>query len=140
MSSLNNLKMRNNEKLKSKKYLSMDELSQIISNYENFVKNCSLIKYKENEFNENDNKGMLVIQKYYFIILKMQDNDEKAEQIDKIIINFIDKVELKKKNFINIDFIDAEKKKFNLYVKFNLEQDAKKLLNEINKIKAMKSN
>ena len=140
MSSLNNLKMRNNEKLKSKKYLSMDELSQIISNYENFVKNCLLIKYKENEFNENDNKGMLVIQKYYFIILKMQDNDEKAEQIDKIIINFIDKVELKKKNFINIDFIDAEKKKFNLYVKFNLEQDAKKLLNEINKIKAMKSN
>ena len=140
MSSLNNIKMRNSEKLKSKKYLSMEELSQIISNYENFVKNCTLIKYKENEFNENDNKGMLVIQKYYFIILKIQDNDEKAEQIDKIIINFIDKVELKKKNYINIDFIDAEKKKFNLYVKFDLEQDAKKLLNEINKIKTMKSN
>ena len=96
------------------------------------MKYCSLIKYRETEFNENDNQGILIIQKYYLIIIKMQDN-EKAEQIGKIILNCIDKAEIKKKNNINIEFIDNDKKKYNLEAKFGSEQDARKFLNEINK-------
>ena len=60
-------------------------------------------------------------------------DSEKAEQIDKIILNFIDKAEIKKKNNINIVFIDNNKKKYNLEAKFGSEQDARKILNEINK-------
>ena len=122
----------NNKKMGNKKYLNIDEINQLIYNYENFVKYCSLIKYRETEFNENDNQGILIIQKYYLIIIKMQDN-EKAEQIDKIILNCIDKAEIKKKNNINIEFIDNDKKKYNLEAKFGSEQDARKFLNEINK-------
>ena len=112
----------------------MDGLSQLINNYENFVKYCSLIKYRNIEYEENDNQGMLVIQKYFLLIIKVQGN-EKAEQIDKIMINFIENVEIKKKNYVLIDFVDNEKEKFSLYVRFSLEQDAKKFSNEINKVK-----
>ena len=49
-----------------------------------------------------------------------------AEQIDKILINYVDKVEIKKKNNLIIEFIDKNKEKYDLYVKFNLEEDAKK--------------
>jgi len=122
----------NNKKMANKKYLNIEEINQLIYNYENFVKYCSLIKYRETEFNENDNQGILIIQKYYLIIIKMKDS-EKAEQIDKIILNFIDKAEIKKKNNINIVFIDNNKKKYNLEAKFGSEQDARKILNEINK-------
>ena len=129
-----NLRQKNSDNIKIKKYLNMDAISQIINNYENFVKYCSIIKYRDNEYNENEIQGILVIQKYYLIIIKIHDND-KAEQIDKVILSFIDKAEIRKKNYINIDFIDNENEKFSLYVKFQLEQDAKKFLNEINKTK-----
>ena len=110
----------------------MDGISDLINNFENFVKYCSLIKYRETDFNENDNQGMLIIQKYYLLILKFI-NNEKVEQIDKLNLNFIQKAEIKRKNNINMDIIDDNEKKFNLYVKFGVEQDAKKFLNEINK-------
>ena len=129
-----NLRQKNSDNIKIKKYLNMDAISQIINNYENFVKYCSIIKYRDNEYNENEIQGILVIQKYYLIIIKIHDND-KAEQIDKVFLSFIDKAEIRKKNYINIDFIDNENEKFSLYVKFQLEQDAKKFLNEINKTK-----
>ena len=51
------------------------------------------------------------------------------------MINFIENVEIKKKNYVLIDFVDNEKEKFSLYVRFSLEQDAKKFSNEINKVK-----
>ena len=127
----------NSGNLKDKKYLNMDRLSQLINNYENFVKYCTLIKYKDNEFKENDNQGVLVIQKCYLLILKIL-NNEKGEQIDKTMLTFIENTEIKKKCYINIDFIGNEKQKFSLYVKFGSEQDAKKFLNEINKAKKLK--
>ena len=55
-----------------------------------------------------------------------------TEQIDKILINYVDKVEIKKKNNLIIEFIDKNKEKFDLNVKFNLEEDAKRILCEIN--------
>ena len=134
ISSFQTKQKRNSGKLKNRKYFNMDELSQLINNYENFVKYCSLIKYRNIEYKENDNQGMLVIQKYFLLIIKVQDN-EKAEQIDKIMINFIENVEIKKKNYVLIDFVDNEKEKFSLYIRFGLEQDAKKFYNEINKVK-----
>ena len=134
ISSFHSKQKRNNENLKNRKYFNMDGLSQLINNYENFVKYCSLIKYRNIEYEENDNQGMLVIQKYFLLIIKVQGN-EKAEQIDKIMINFIENVEIKKKNYVLIDFVDNEKEKFSLYIRFGLEQDAKKFYNEINKVK-----
>ena len=134
---INEFQKRNSGKIKDKKYLDMDRISQLINNYENFVKYCNLIKYKDKEFKENDNQGLLVIQKYDLLILKINCN-EKGEQIDKIMLTFFEKAELKKKNFVNVDFVDNEKEKFSLYVKFALEQDAKKFLNEINKAKKLK--
>ena len=134
---INTFQKRNSGKLKDKKYLNMDALSQLINNYENVVKYCTLIKYKDNEYNEKDNQGMLVIQKFYLLILKIY-NNEKGEQIDKIMLTFIENAEIKKKNYINIDFVDNEKKKFSLNIKFGLEQDAKKFLYEINKAKKLK--
>ena len=124
--------LRSIQKPKNKKYYTMDGISDLINNFENFVKYCSLIKYRETDFNENDNQGMLIIQKYYLLILKFI-NNEKVEQIDKLNLNFIQKAEIKRKNNINMDIIDDNEKKFNLYVKFGVEQDAKKFLNEINK-------
>ena len=132
ISSINNNHKRFSE-TKSKKCYTMEGISQLINNYENFVKYCSLVKYRKNRYDENNSQGVLVMQKYYLLILKMQDN-EKAEQIDKIILNFVEKAEIKKKNHLIIDFIDNEKKKFSLEVKFGLEQDAKKFLSEINKV------
>ena len=134
ISSFQTKQKRNSGKLKNRKFFNMDELSQLINNYENFVKYCSLIKYRNIEYKENDNQGMLVIQKYFLLIIKVQDN-EKAEQIDKIMINLIENVEIKKKNYVLIDFVDNEKEKFSLYIRFGLEQDAKKFYNEINKVK-----
>ena len=133
-SSINFNTKRSADNLNHKKYISMDALSDLISNDENFVKYCSLLKYGNNEYNEDDNQGILIIKKYFLIIIKMQGN-EKAEQVDKIIITFIEKAEIKKKNYLNIDFIDNDKNKFSLYVKFELEQDAKKFLIELNKAK-----
>ena len=134
---INEFQKRNSGKIKDKKYLDTDRISQLINNYENFVKYCNLIKYKDKEFKENDNQGLLVIQKYDLLILKINCN-EKGEQIDKIMLTFFEKAELKKKNYVNVDFVDNEKEKFSLYVKFGLEQDAKKFLNEINKAKKLK--
>ena len=131
ISSINNKKKRLSERVNNTKFYNMEDISQLINNYENFVKYCSLVKYQKTEYDENDNQGILVIQKYYLLILKMKDND--AEQIDKIILNFVEKAEIKKKNHIIIDFIDNEKKKFSLEAKFGLEQDAKKFVTEINK-------
>ena len=129
----NNNKQRNSDKIKKKKYLNMDGLSQLIDNYENIVKYCNLIKYRESQYNENDNKGMLVIQNYYLVILKVQ-NYEKAEQIDKIMLKFIENAEIKKKNNIIINFIDNDNKNetFSLSVAFSTELEAKKFLKEIN--------
>ena len=132
--STNNNKQRNSDKLKRKKYLNMDGLSQLIDNYENIIKYCNLKQYREQEFKKNDNKGMLVIQKYYLIILKDL-NNEKIEQIDKIMLKFIENVEIKKKNNIIINFLDNENEAFSLSVVFSSEQEAKKFLKEINEKK-----
>ena len=131
------IQKRYSEKLKNKKFYNMDGLSQLINNFENFVKYCSLIKYRNNEYKENDNQGILILQKYYLLIIKIQDN-ENAEQIDKLLVNTIENVEIKKKNHLIIDFAYKEKEKFSLYVKFGLEQDAKKFFTEINKTKNIK--
>ena len=116
----------------TKKLFTMDGISDLVNNYENFVKYCSLIKYKNVEYNESDNQGMLIIQKYYLIILKSK-NSEIYEQIDKINLKLIQKAEIKKRNYLNIDFVDEEKEEFNLYVKFDSESDCKKFLTEVNK-------
>ena len=110
----------------------MDEISELINNFENIVKYCNLIKYGNIEYEENDNKGMVIIQKYYLMILKFQD-DENAEQIKKIKLNFIQKVEIKKKNYINIDILDEDQEKLTICLKFGTEQEAKKFLTEINR-------
>ena len=119
------------KKILNIKKLNIDQLSDLISNFDNIVKYCSLIKYKGNDFSENDNKGILIIQKYYLIIIKIQ-GTEKAEQIDKIAIKYVDKIEIKKNNII-IEFIDKNQEKFDLYVKFDLGKEAKIFLCEINK-------
>ena len=115
----------------TKKLYTMDGISDLVNNFENFVKYCSLVKYKNIEYNESDNQGMLIIQKYYLMILKLI-NSEKYEQIDKINLKLIQKAEIKKKNFLNIDFVDEEEEEFNLYVKFDSESDCKKFLTEVN--------
>jgi hypothetical protein len=118
----------------SKKLYTMDGISDLVNNYENFVKYCFLVKYKKVEYNENDNQGMLIIQKYYLMILKLI-NSERYEQIDKISLKLIQKAEIKKKNYLNIDFVDGEEEEeeeFNLYVKFDSESDCKKFLTEVN--------
>jgi hypothetical protein len=130
-SSSNDTKLKKDQKKLNIKKLNIEQLSDLISNFDNIVKYCSLIKYKGNDFNENDNKGILIIQKYYLIIIKIQ-GTEKAEQIDKIAIKYVDKIEIKKNNII-IEFIDKNQEKFDLCVKFDLEQEAKKFLCEINK-------
>ena len=109
----------------------MDGISDLVNNFENFVKYCSLVKYKKDEYNESENNGMLIIQKYYLMILKLI-NSEKYEQIDKINLKLIQKAEIKKKNYLNIDFVDEEEEEFNLYVKFDSESDCKKFLTEVN--------
>ena len=126
-----NKNLKKNQK-SSRKYLKMDEISQLINNFENIVKYCNLIKYGNIEYEENDNKGMVIIQKYYLMILKFQD-DENAEQIKKIKLNFIQKVEIKKKNYINIDILDEDQEKLTICLKFGTEQEAKKFLTEINR-------
>jgi hypothetical protein len=130
-SSSNDTKLKKDQKKLNIKKLNIEQLSDLISNFDNIVKYCSLIKYKGNDFNENDNKGILIIQKYYLIIIKIQ-GTEKAEQIDKIAIKYVDKIEIKKNNII-IEFIDKNQEKLDLCVKFDLEQEAKKFLCEINK-------
>ena len=130
-SSSNDTKLKNVQKKLNIKKLNIDQLSDLISNFDNIVKYCSLIKYKGNDFSENDNKGILIIQKYYLIIIKIQ-GTEKAEQIDKIAIKYVDKIEIKKNNII-IEFIDKNQEKFDLCVKFDLEKEAKIFLCEINK-------
>jgi len=115
----------------SKRFYTMDGISDLVNNYENFVKYCSLVKYKNVEYNESDNQGMLIIQKYYLMIFKLI-NSEKYEQIDKIDLKLIQKAEIKKKIYLNIDIIDEEEEEFNLYVKFDSESDCKKFLTEVN--------
>jgi hypothetical protein len=115
----------------TKKFYTMDGISDIVNNFENFVKYCSLVKYKKDEYNESDSHGMLIIQKYYLMILKLI-NSEKYEQIDKINLKLIQKAEIKKRNYLNIDFVDEEEEEFNLYVKFDSESDCKKFLTEVN--------
>jgi hypothetical protein len=115
----------------TRKLYTMDGISDLVNNFENFVKYCSLVKYKKDEYNESDSHGMLIIQKYYLMILKLI-NSEKYEQIDKINLKLIQKAEIKKKNYLNIDFVDEEEEEFNLYVKFDSESDCKKFLTEVN--------
>ena len=115
----------------TKKLYTIDGISDLVNNYENFVKYCSLVKYKKDEYNESESHGMLIIQKYYLMILKLI-NSEKYEQIDKINLKLIQKAEIKKKNYLNIDFVDEEEEEFNLYVKFDSESDCKKFLTEVN--------
>ena len=125
------------KKKSNPKFYTMDGISDLVNNFENFVKYCSLVKYKNVEYNESDNQGMLIIQKYYLMILKLI-NSEKYEQIDKISLKFIQKAEIKKRNYLNIDFVDEEEEEFNLYVKFDSESDCKKFLTEVNN-KSVKS-
>ncbi len=130
-------KMGKSKKVIKSKKLDIDKVTELVSNNENFARYCTLINYGENDFNENDNQGIIIIQKHFLIIIKMQGYD--AEQIDKILINYVDKVEIKKKNNLIIEFIDKNKEKFDLNVKFNLEEDAKRILCEINNKKSLNS-
>ena len=60
--------------IKSKK-LDIDKVTELVSNNENFARYCTLINYGENDFNENDNQGIIIIQKHFLIIIKMQGYD-----------------------------------------------------------------
>ena len=44
--------------IKSKK-LDVDKVTELVSNNENFAGYCTLINYGENDFNKNDNQGII---------------------------------------------------------------------------------
>ena len=127
-------KRRNSVKTKkshlTKKYMTLSEVTELITNNEYNSKSCSLMKYNDKEYTK-DNQGVIVIQKYALLMLKFTNEmQDKMEIIDKFQLKLITDVKIANKFYANIYYaIDNEKN--SLAIKFEKEQDTKNFFYEL---------
>ena len=113
-----------------KKFMTVNEVTELVTNNEYNAKSCSLMEYNDKEYS-SDNQGIIIIQKYTLLMLKFTNViKDKMEIIDKFQLKFITDVKIVNKFYVNIYYlIDNEKN--SLAIKFETEQETKNFFYEI---------